>query len=99
MKNVANSSINNPGNSQSHAGAIPDPAEWVYEHHCLASFVHTLTHLKQILPDGCFFSDESDEAASEDELVIDAKARDILRANYSEDRWQYVENYLLVWDT
>ena len=99
MKNLADSSLNNASNSESHLGAeIPDPAEWVYEHHCLASFAHALTYLQHLLPDGSFLSGDNSDP-EEGELVINRRARDILRANYSEDRWQYVENYLLVWDS
>ena len=72
--------------------AIPDPTAWVDEHYFLANFANTLAHLQEKL------SDESceigDSAESDQARLLDAKIRDILRANFSDDCWEYVESLL-----
>ncbi len=70
---------------------IPDPTAWVDEHYFLANFANTLAHLQEHLSDDSCEIGESGESG-EDRLSIDAKIRDILRANFSDDRWQYVES-------
>jgi len=98
MQNVTETSVNNYLNNASPTNAaIPDPGEWVEEHHFLASFVHTLSHLKQAFPESIFDADDGGDS-SDSQLVIDDNARDLLKANYTDDRWQYLENYLLAWE-
>lgn len=93
MKNITGTSPKNPPINHSHSGvSIPDPAEWVYEHHFLASCLHTLAHLKQMLPDGI------QESEVEGEFTVDTTVKDLLKASFSDDRWQYLENYL-AWET
>ena len=97
MKNLTETFVNNSLTSATPTDtAIPDPGEWVEEHHFLASFVHTLTHLKHAFPDSIFHEDEGDSA--EGQLLIDGNTRDLLKANYTDDHWQYLENYLLAWE-
>jgi hypothetical protein len=69
----------------------------VEEHHFLANFVHTLSHLKLAFPDSIFHEDDYIDSA-EGQLVIDCSARDLLKENYNDDHWQYLENYLLAWE-
>lgn len=98
MKNVTETSVNNNLNSANATNAaIPDPGAWVEEHHFLASFVHTLTHLKQVFPESIFDADDCCDS-SDGQLLIDGNARDLLKANYTDDHWQYLENYLLAWE-
>jgi len=70
---------------------IPDPTAWVDEHYFLANFANTLAHLQEHLSDDSCEIGESAESG-EARLSIDAKIRDILRANFSDDRWHYVES-------
>ncbi len=96
MKNLHDASAKNPLTPQNRAdAAIPDPSEWVHEHHFLAGFVHTLSHIKHLMPDSILTEDEVGNSSA-GSLKIDEFARDVLKANYSEDTWQYLENYLLV---
>lgn len=73
---------------------IPDPEEWIKEHHVLASFAHTLTTLKQLLRDEGFHADHHIAYTHEGELVIGTEAKELLKASYGEEHWRYVENYL-----
>ncbi|WP_293339247.1 hypothetical protein [Microcoleus sp. CAWBG58] len=73
--------------------AIPDPTAWVDEHYFLANFANTLAHLQENLSDDSCEIGESAESA-QTRLSLDAKIRDILRANFSDDCWQYVESLL-----
>ncbi|HLO48495.1 MAG TPA: hypothetical protein VK211_08795 [Kamptonema sp.] len=98
MKNVTQTSVNNYlNNTSTRDAAIPDPGEWVAEHHFLASFVHTLSHLKQAFPESIFDANDCCDS-SEGQLLIDGNTRDLLKANYTDDHWQYLENYLLAWE-
>lgn len=75
------------------SSTIPDPAAWVNEHHVLANLAHTLAHLQQHCSDRT--SETGDSCDSGDgQLAIDAKIRDILKANCSDDDWGYVEGLL-----
>jgi phage gp36-like protein len=73
--------------------AIPDPTAWVDEHYFLANFANTLVHLQEHLSDDCCEIGESAESC-QTRLSLDAKIRDILRANFSDDCWEYVESLL-----
>ncbi|OCR00567.1 hypothetical protein BCD67_11335 [Oscillatoriales cyanobacterium USR001] len=98
MKNVTKTSVKNSWPSASATNdEIPDPKQWVEEHHFLASFVHTLTHLKEIFPDSIFHEDSYCDYL-DGKLLIDDNTVDLLKANYTDDHWQYLENYLLVWE-
>jgi hypothetical protein len=73
--------------------AIPDPTAWVDEHYFLANFANTLAHLQQnISDDSCEIGDSAESGQAR--LLLDAKIRDILRANFSDDCWEYVESLL-----
>ena len=73
--------------------AIPDPTAWVDEHYFLANFANTLAHLQEHLSDdSCEISDSVD--SGEVRLSIDDKIRDMLKASFSDDCWEYVENLL-----
>ncbi len=87
MKIFPQPSLNNSvsGHTPDQA-AIPSPEEWVQNHHLLADISCILSHFK-------LFSCE-DEIA-EEELIMSDKEWKILRENYSEEDWQYVQNYLL----
>lgn len=72
---------------------IPDPTAWVDEHYFLANFANTLAHIQQHLSDdSCEIGhcSESDEAR----LSLDAQVRDMLKASFSDDCWEYVESLL-----
>ncbi len=72
--------------------AIPDPTAWVDEHYFLANFANTLAHLQENLSDeSCEIGDSAESAQAR---LLDAKMRDILRANFSDDCWEYVESLL-----
>lgn len=72
--------------------AIPDPTAWVDEHYFLANFANTLAHLQENLSDeSCEIGDSAESAQAR---LLDAKIRDILRANFSDDCWEYVESLL-----
>ena len=72
---------------------IPDPTAWVDEHYFLANFANTLAHIQQHLSDdSCEISDSGD--SGEETLSIDDKIRDMLKASFSDDCWEYVENLL-----
>jgi len=75
------------------SAAIPDPTAWVHEHYFLANFADTLAHLQENLSED---SGESSEKGDSGEgiLSLNAKIRDILRATFSDDCWQYVEGLL-----
>ncbi|MEG4799442.1 hypothetical protein QUB63_04735 [Microcoleus sp. ARI1-B5] len=75
------------------SAAIPDPTAWVDEHYFLANFAETLARLQEHLSDdSCEIGESGD--SGEARLSLDAKIRDMLKANFSEDCWQYVENLL-----
>ncbi len=94
MKNQTDNGFNNDLVDRTFASsAIPDPAEWVNEHHFLANFVDKLSHLQQHFSDGCLETSDSFDRA-EGQLAIDAKIREILKASFSDDYWQYVEDLL-----
>ena len=66
---------------------IPDPVEWVQEHHLLAGLIDGARHLTQAISHGNHTADEK--------LLIDANILDFLRTGYSEENWKEVESYLL----
>ncbi|WP_293128093.1 hypothetical protein [Microcoleus sp. bin38.metabat.b11b12b14.051] len=73
--------------------AIPDPTAWVDEHYFLANFANTLAYIQEHLSDdSCEISDSADYG--EARLSIDTKIRNMLRANFSDDCWEYVESLL-----
>ncbi|MEG3842732.1 hypothetical protein [Microcoleus sp. herbarium14] len=75
------------------SAAIPDPTAWVDEHYFLANFADTLAHLQEHLSDrGCEIGESG--VSSEGILSIDATIKDLLRATFSDDCWQYVESLL-----
>ena len=78
----------------SHKTAIPDPEDWLQEHYVLASVAQTLTVFKQLLCDEGLHEDSHISYTAEGELVLGTQARDLLKASYGDDHWQYVENYL-----
>ncbi|MBE9183154.1 hypothetical protein IQ270_00035 [Microcoleus sp. LEGE 07076] len=73
--------------------AIPDPTAWVDEHYFLANFANTVANLQEHLSDQSWEIGESGESG-EAKLSIDSKIRDILKATFSDDGWQYVEALL-----
>ncbi|MEG3858949.1 hypothetical protein [Microcoleus sp. herbarium12] len=73
--------------------AIPDPTAWVDEHYFLANFANTLAHIQQHLSDNSCEIGESRESG-EARLSIETKVRDMLKANFSDDCWEYVESLL-----
>ena len=75
------------------SAAIPDPTAWVEEHYFLANFADTLAHLQEHLSDRSSEIGESG-VSSEGILSIDATIKDLLRATFSDDCWQYVESLL-----
>ncbi len=75
------------------SAAIPDPTAWVQEHYFLANFVNTLAHLQENLSDDSCESGEKGDSG-EGILSLNAKIREILRATFSDDCWQYVESLL-----
>jgi len=94
MKNQTDDGFNNDLVDQTFASsAIPDPAAWVNEHHFLANFAYRLSHLQQHFSDDCLDTADSGER-TEGQLAIDAKIREILKASFSDDYWQYVESLL-----
>jgi len=98
MKNRTKTSVKNSWPSASAKNdTIPDPHQWVEEHHFLASFVHTLSHLRLAFPDSIFPEDDYTDSA-EGQLVLDCHTKDLLKENYNDDHWQYLENYLLAWE-
>ncbi|MBE9119308.1 MULTISPECIES: hypothetical protein [Microcoleaceae] len=72
---------------------IPDPTAWVDEHYFLANFANTLAHLQEHLSDDSREIGESGDSG-EARLSIDGKIRDMLKATFSDDCWQYVEGLL-----
>ncbi|NEP40636.1 MAG: hypothetical protein F6K35_15915 [Okeania sp. SIO2H7] len=77
-----------PTNSQQkNQTKVPDPIEWVQEHHFLAKAIDSARHFTQSL------SDRSHSA--DDEKLIDTNIIDFLRPHYSEESWKDVERYLL----
>jgi len=91
MQNQTDNGFNNNLVDRTFANsAIPDPAEWVNEHHFLANFAHQLSHLQQNFSDGGWEIGDNGEP-SESQLAIDIKIREILKASFSDDYWQYVE--------
>ncbi len=91
MQNQTDNCFNNNLVDRTFASsAIPDPAQWVNEHHFLANFADRLSHLQQhFSDDGLETGDNCDRA--EGELAIDIKIREILKASFSDDYWEYVE--------
>ncbi|MEG4808031.1 hypothetical protein QUA82_10405 [Microcoleus sp. F8-D3] len=75
------------------SAAIPDPAAWVHEHYFLANFADTLAHIQEHLSEDSSEIGENGETG-EGILSIDAKIRDLLKATFSDDGWQYVESLL-----
>ena len=75
------------------SAAIPDPTAWVHEHYFLANFADTLAHLQENLSEDSGESGEKGESG-EGILSLNAKIREILRATFSDDCWQYVESLL-----
>ncbi len=75
------------------SAAIPDPIAWVHEHYFLANFADTLAHLQENLSDDSGESGDSGDSG-EGILSLNAKIREILRATFSDDCWQYVESLL-----
>ncbi len=65
---------------------IPSPEEWVQSHHLLAHLADSLSYLKIV---------SEEENLAEEEFMINDKEWKILRENYSEKDWQYVQSYLL----
>lgn len=72
---------------------IPDPTAWVHEHYFLANFAHTLAHIQEHMSEDSGEIGENGDSG-EGILSIDAKIRDMLRATFSDDGWQYVESLL-----
>ncbi len=72
---------------------IPDPTAWVDEHYFLANFANTLAHLQEHLSDDSREIGDSGDSG-EARLSIDGKIRDMLKATFSDDYWQYVEGLL-----
>ncbi|HBW58296.1 MAG TPA: hypothetical protein DEF27_11015 [Oscillatoriales bacterium UBA8482] len=75
---------------------IPDPEDWITEHHVLASFAETLSTLKQLLGDEETQMDHKISYTREGELILGTATRNLLKESYGDDQWQYVENYLSV---
>lgn len=73
--------------------AIPDPTAWVHEHYFLANFAATLAHIQEHMSEDSGEIGENGESG-EGRLSIDAKIRDMLKATFSDDGWQYVESLL-----
>ena len=91
MKNQTDDGFNNDLVDRTFASsAIPDPAEWVNEHHFLANFADRLSHLQQHFSDDCLETADSCDPG-DGEFAIDAKIREILKASLSDDYWKYVE--------
>ncbi len=91
MKNQTDNGLNNDLVDRTLASStIPDPAEWVNEHHFLANFADRLSHLQQHFSDDCLETGDNCDRV-EDESAIDAKIREVLKASLSDDYWQYVE--------
>ncbi|HAT15541.1 MAG TPA: hypothetical protein DCS91_19930 [Microcoleaceae bacterium UBA11344] len=94
MKNLTDDAWKNDlADRTSAISVIPDPAAWVNEHHFLANLAHTLAHLQQHFSESSWETGDSCDSG-DGELAIDAKIRDILRANCSDDYWGYVEGLL-----
>ena len=94
MKNQTDNGFHNDVVDRTFASsAIPDPAQWVNEHHFLANFVARLSHLQQHFSEDCLETADSCDR-DEDQLAIDAKIREILKASFSDDYWGYVEGLL-----
>jgi hypothetical protein len=91
MKNVSNAPIHNSKNHRDD-DSFPflDPVEWVYEHHLLANFAHSLTSLTSLFPD-ITASPNSFVEAEEEDVAINSYAMNLLRDRYSEDHWRYVD--------
>lgn len=73
--------------------AIPDPVEWVNQHHVLAGLLGTVTHIKQIST-GVLEEDEHSDDFDQDWSLF-RRTQDLIRGHYDSDNWQSLENYLL----
>ncbi|WP_413161006.1 hypothetical protein ACL6C3_21075 [Capilliphycus salinus ALCB114379] len=79
--------------SPSPSDEIPDPYDWIQEHHSLACVARTLSDLKQT-PDESISEGVDFSYTPEGELVIDLKTREMLKAHCGEQHWQYVRKYI-----
>lgn len=84
---------NNTYEYKSPTDDIPDPCDWIQEHHSLACVADTLNLLNQT-PNNGIQAGEDFSYTPEGELVIGLKTRDLLKANCGDHHWQYVRNYL-----
>jgi hypothetical protein len=90
MKNVSNAIHNSKNHSHDENSSFLDPVEWVYEHHLLANFAHTLTSLTSFFPD-VTASPNSFVEGEEEEVAFNSYAMNVLRDRYSEEHWRYVD--------
>ncbi|MEB3278095.1 MAG: hypothetical protein VKK42_04145 [Lyngbya sp.] len=71
---------------------IPDPYDWIQEHHSLACVAGTLSVLNET-PNDSIPESEDLSYTAEGELVIDRKTRNLLKANCGDRHWRYVRKY------
>lgn len=86
---------NNTYEYESQPNDIPDPCDWIQEHHSLACVAESL-RLLDPAPNNHLQEGEDFSYTPEGELVISVKTRDLLKANCGDYHWQYVRNYLSI---
>ncbi len=94
MQMIANT-LRNTLERESGGAAVPDVVEWMSEYQFIVGFFEAVKKTTHLLTEGDSREDGHCSATAEGELILTDEAKDVLRSNFHDAHWEYLENYLL----
>lgn len=94
MQRIANT-LKNALDRESGVAAVPDVLEWMSEYQFIVGFFEAVKKTTHVLTEAGCREDGHCSATAEGEAILTDEVKNVLRANFHDAHWEYLENYLV----